>query len=102
MLRLFRPDRVIIGMKRYITDAHKNDKFVQPPTVTYEKILNDSSEKLPIVFILSFGADPLVDVQKLGEQLGFSGNKFEFLSLGQEWSSRLIFMYRHQVIVAIG
>ena len=70
-------------MKRYIIDAHKNDKFVQPPTVNYEKIFNASSEKSPIVFILSPGADPLNDVQKLGEQLGFSGTKFKFLSLGQ-------------------
>jgi dynein heavy chain len=43
VLRIFRPDRVVNGMKRYIIDAHKNDKFVQPPTVNYEKIFNASS-----------------------------------------------------------
>jgi dynein heavy chain len=35
------------------------------------------------VFILSPGADPLSDVQKLGEAIGFTGNKFKYLSLGQ-------------------
>jgi dynein heavy chain len=35
------------------------------------------------VFILSPGADPLSDVQKLADDEGFSGNKFKYLSLGQ-------------------
>ena len=51
--------------------------------MNYEKIFGQSTEKSPIVFILSPGADPLSDVQKLGEQFGFTGNKFKFLSLGQ-------------------
>ena len=38
---------------------------------------------MPIVFILSPGADPQSDVAKLGDQLGFSGAKFRFVSLGQ-------------------
>jgi len=83
ILRVFRADRVVNGMKNFIIDAHKNDKFVQPPTVNYEKIFKASSEKSPIVFILSPGADPLSDVQKLADDEGFSGNKFKYLSLGQ-------------------
>jgi len=83
ILRVFRADRVVNGMKKFIIDAHKNDKFVQPPTVNYEKIFKASSEKSPIVFILSPGADPLSDVQKLADDEGFSGNKFKYLSLGQ-------------------
>lgn len=43
ILRIFRPDRVVNGMKRFIIDAHKNDKFVQPPTVNYEKIFKASN-----------------------------------------------------------
>lgn len=30
-------------MKRFIIDAHKSDKFVQPPTVNYEKIFKASN-----------------------------------------------------------
>ena len=41
----------------------------------------------PTVFILSPGADPLSDVAKLAENLGFTGNKFKFLSLGQGMES---------------
>jgi dynein heavy chain len=36
-----------------------------------------------VVFILSPGADPQSDLQKLAENLGFGGNKLKFLSLGQ-------------------
>lgn len=83
VLRIYRPDRVINGIKRFITDAQKSDKFVQPPTVVFDKIFAASNEKSPIVFILSPGADPLAELQKLGDAKGFSGNKFKFLSLGQ-------------------
>lgn len=37
----------------------------------------------PVVFILSPGADPQSDLQKLAENLGFGINKLKFLSLGQ-------------------
>ena len=80
---MFRPDRVINGVKRYIIETYGNSNYVQPPTINYEKVYNQSNEKSPIVFILSPGADPLQDVAKLGEQMGYSGNKFKFLSLGQ-------------------
>jgi len=84
ILRVFRPDRVVNGVKKFIIDFfNNNEHYVTPPTFQPEKIFAQSNEFSPIVFILSPGADPLSDVQKLGEQLGFSGNKFKFLSLGQ-------------------
>lgn len=83
ILRVLRPDRVINGVKNFIHTYHNNPHYIQPPTRNYEKIYNQSDSKSPIVFILSPGADPLTDVAKLGETLGFQGNKFKFLSLGQ-------------------
>lgn len=82
-MRIFRPDRVVNGMKKFIIDSHNSDKFVQPPTINFEKIFKASNEKSPIVFILSPGADPLSDVQSLANDEGFAGNKFKYLSLGQ-------------------
>jgi dynein heavy chain len=35
------------------------------------------------VFILSPGSDPLSDVSKLAEAMGFAGTKFKYLALGQ-------------------
>jgi len=82
IIRCLRPDRIVTATKGFI--AFKlSDYYVQPPSLVYTKIFDKSNERMPIVFILSPGADPQSDVAKLGEQLGFSGNKFKFVSLGQ-------------------
>ena len=81
-MRVFIPDRVINGVKKYIQDIYGNSNYVQPPIINYEKIFDQSNEKSPIVFILSPGADPLPDVMKLGDTKGFTGAKFRNLSLG--------------------
>lgn len=84
ILKVLRPDRVINGIKKFIIEYFKGSEYyIQPPTVNYKKILTQSNEKSPIVFILSPGADPLNDVQELAISEGFIGNKFRYLSLGQ-------------------
>jgi len=42
-----------------------------------------STEKTPIVFTLSPGADPQGEVQRLADDMGFGSSKFKFLALGQ-------------------
>lgn len=83
ILRCLRPDRIINGVKKYIQETYNNNHFIQPPTLNYEKIYGQSNEKMPIVFVLSPGSDPLSDVSKLADQLGFAGTKFKYLALGQ-------------------
>jgi dynein heavy chain len=82
IIRCLRPDRMVTATKAFIV-TKLSDYYVQPPSLVYDKIFNQSNEKMPIVFILSPGADPLSDVMKLGDQLGFTGTKFKFVSLGQ-------------------
>ena len=60
-----------------------NDYYVKSPPINYQKIYDQSTEKTPIVFILSPGADPFNDVQKLVDVVGLGQNKFKFLALGQ-------------------
>ena len=81
VIRIFRPDRVINAIKLFISEQN-GPQYVSPPTLDYNVIFGQSTERAPIVFILSPGADPHDDVQNLAEQKGF-GNKFRFLSLGQ-------------------
>lgn len=84
LLRVFRPDRIINGIKRYIVEQHRNNQhYIKAPNINYQKIYQQSSEKSPIIFILSPGADPLSDVQQLADEVGFTGNKFRYFSLGQ-------------------
>ncbi|CAD7925016.1 unnamed protein product [Amoebophrya sp. A120] len=82
IIRCFRPDRIINATKNFIM-WRLYDYFVQPPSLAFDKIYALSSERSPIVFVLSPGADPQSDLQKLGEAMGFVGPKFRFVSLGQ-------------------
>jgi len=83
VVRVFRPDRVVNAIKNFIIDRMQSDHYVQPPTINYDKIYQQSTEKTPIVFILSPGADPLADVKKLAEHMGMDKIKFKAVSLGQ-------------------
>jgi dynein heavy chain len=82
LMRCFRPDRVYNGAKLFVIDQI-GEKFVQPPVLNYERIYAQSSATTPMIFILSPGADPQADIQRLGDGLGFSGNKFRYVALGQ-------------------
>jgi dynein heavy chain len=82
LIRCTRPDRMINATKTFIA-MKISEYYVQPPSLVYEKVFQQSNEKMPIVFILSPGADPLSDVARMGEEKGFSGPKFKFVSLGQ-------------------
>jgi dynein heavy chain len=56
---------------------------VKSPPIRFDRIYEQSTEKTPIVFILSPGADPFSDVQKLSDTMGLGSTKFKYLSLGQ-------------------
>ncbi len=82
VVRIFRPDRVINAIKNFIIER-MNDYYVKTPPINFQKIYEQSTEKTPIVFILSPGADPYNDVAKLADTIGIGANKFRPLSLGQ-------------------
>ena len=51
----------------------KNDKelgikFIQPPPFDLEKSFINSTNKTPIIFVLSPGADPISELKKLAEK----------------------------------
>jgi dynein heavy chain, axonemal len=55
--RIFRNDRCVNAIKNFIMDR-MSDIYVKSPPIDYEKIYKQSTEKTPIIFILSPGADP--------------------------------------------
>jgi len=61
LMRVIRPDRVVNAIKNFIIDK-MSDYYVKSPPLSFEKIYASSTNKTPIVFILSPGADPLSDV----------------------------------------
>jgi dynein heavy chain, axonemal len=82
LMRVIRPDRCVNSIKNFIIDK-MSDYYVKSPPISFQKIYDSSTAKTPIVFILSPGADPFSDVQKLVETIGLGMNKFKFLALGQ-------------------
>jgi dynein heavy chain len=84
VLRCFRPDRVYNALKNFVISVMEDDYFVQPPVLQYDIIFGHSSSTIPVVFILSKGADPMRDLEKLAHSYGLvENNKFKYLALGQ-------------------
>ena len=87
IMRVFRPDRVYNSIKKFIVYKMQDEHYVSPLTPSTDKIFAQSSATTPIVYILSPGADPHDDIEKLCEALN-EGNKnaskqFKYISLGQ-------------------
>ena len=82
VMRCFRPDRAYSAVKQFII-AVQGEKFVQPPSPDIRRIHGQSAPTMPLVFILSAGADPGSDIQMLGDELGFKGPKLKLCALGQ-------------------
>ena len=82
VMRCFRVDRVFNAVQRFVM-VTMGEKFVQPPVLDYKRIYDQSTPFMPMVFILSPGADPASSIYELGEEEGFTGNKLKAVSLGQ-------------------
>ena len=95
VLRALRPDRMIPALSNFIKEAlPEGDKYVgMDQNLSFAEILEsaykdatqESQLNTPIFFILSPGADPIREVERLGVQEGFTTHKNNFfnISLGQ-------------------
>ncbi|XP_064889438.1 dynein axonemal heavy chain 10 isoform X2 [Columba livia] len=82
LLRCFRVDRLYRAVTDYVT-LTMSEEYVQPPVISFEAIFEQSSPYSPVVFILSPGSDPVSDLMKLAEKIGFGGDKLKLLAMGQ-------------------
>jgi dynein heavy chain len=82
LMRCLRPDRAYNSIALFIADS-LSEKYVQPPVLDYQVVYDQSTSVTPMVFVLSPGADPANDITKLGNELGYTGNHFKVLALGQ-------------------
>lgn len=82
VLRILRPDKVVSAIQQLIRKEPELGKpFITPPPFHLGKSFADSTNKTPVIFVLSPGADPMSELVKLAEQKKIG--KPTSLSLGQ-------------------
>ena len=81
VLRCLRPDKCIPAVQSFV-EAEIGRRFIEPPPFDLHAAFVDSSVTLPLIFILSTGADPVKGLLAYGESQGMS-SRFDYISLGQ-------------------
>ncbi|MEE6501786.1 hypothetical protein FKM82_004321 [Ascaphus truei] len=82
VLRCLRPDKMSPAVTNYVTDK-LGKKFVEPPPFDLSKSYLDSNATMPLIFVLSPGADPMASLLKFANDKNMGANKFQAISLGQ-------------------
>jgi len=82
MLRCFRVDRVFVTITKFVM-TEMDSYYVTPPVLDFMLAFKDSTPTVPVIFVLSPGADPATDLFKLAVKLEMSGNRMKYMALGQ-------------------
>uniref|UniRef100_A0A8C9VXT2 Dynein axonemal heavy chain 12 n=1 Tax=Scleropages formosus TaxID=113540 RepID=A0A8C9VXT2_SCLFO len=80
--RCLRPDKITPALANYVTDK-LGKKFVEPPPFDLSKSFVDSNSAIPLVFVLSPGADPMASLLKFASDQNMGTARFQSISLGQ-------------------
>uniref|UniRef100_G1NZY7 Dynein axonemal heavy chain 2 n=1 Tax=Myotis lucifugus TaxID=59463 RepID=G1NZY7_MYOLU len=81
IVRSLRQDRVAFCVTSFIV-SNLGSRFVEPPVLNMKLVMEDSTPRTPLVFILSPGVDPTSALLQLAEHTGMA-QRFHSLSLGQ-------------------
>ncbi|XP_029311197.1 LOW QUALITY PROTEIN: dynein heavy chain 2, axonemal [Cottoperca gobio] len=81
IVRSLRQDRVSLCVTAFIV-KNLGSRFVEPPVLDMKAVVEESTSRTPLVFVLSPGVDPTGALLQLAEASGMSKH-FHALSLGQ-------------------
>ncbi|XP_060896803.1 dynein axonemal heavy chain 2-like [Labrus mixtus] len=81
IVRSLRQDRVSVCVTSFIVN-NLGSRFVEPPVLDMKAVVEESTCRTPLIFVLSSGVDPTGALLQLAEASGMS-NHFHALSLGQ-------------------
>lgn len=57
--------------------------FIEPPPFDLRACYQDSTCSTPLIFVLTPGADPMTELLRVADEVGFGGKKLASISLGQ-------------------
>ncbi|CCW65070.1 unnamed protein product [Phytomonas sp. EM1] len=78
-VRCLRPDRLVFMVYEFIEDQ-LGAQFVEPPTFNLKEAYEESSNAIPLVFVLSAGVDPTTQLNAIAQR---GGHTLKTLALGQ-------------------
>ena len=81
VLRCVRPDKVVPGMQEFVS-SNLGQRFIEPPPLHLPTCFKDSNSVMPLVFVLSAGADPGEMLYKFADEMKML-KKIAAISLGQ-------------------
>ncbi len=82
VIRAVRQDTVIPAIHKFVA-SELGVEFVEPPPLNLMECYTDSSCSVPLLFVLTPGADPMTDLEHIAAELGYGGKKLTTISLGQ-------------------
>eukprot|EP00746_Dinoflagellata_sp_MGD_P065943 gnl/MRDRNA2_/MRDRNA2_27403_c0_seq1.p1 gnl/MRDRNA2_/MRDRNA2_27403_c0~~gnl/MRDRNA2_/MRDRNA2_27403_c0_seq1.p1 ORF type:complete len:868 (-),score=166.51 gnl/MRDRNA2_/MRDRNA2_27403_c0_seq1:73-2433(-) len=81
VLLALRPDAVVAAIQDLVCNKLGNE-FIEPPTFNLNHLYMESQSSVPLIFILTTGADPMTELLKLAEEVHMR-DKVALISLGQ-------------------
>ncbi|ALC43064.1 CG17150 [Drosophila busckii] len=81
VLKSLRPDKLVPAVRAFIT-RNLDKSFVEPPPFDLGASFADSSPRIPLVFLLSAGSDPMASLFMFAKQRNMY-DKLKTISLGQ-------------------
>ncbi|GKT15873.1 Dynein axonemal heavy chain 7, partial [Aduncisulcus paluster] len=83
LIRIISPE-AFVPLARLFVANNVGERYTEPPPLDLMQAFQDSDKTIPLMFVLSTGADPVAGLLKFADSMGMSNeNHFSSVSLGQ-------------------